>query len=141
MFTVEWTERSVFALNSMYFFYFRGCLQRSSAVVTLTVCFSHTGRQQRSRFPFSQCVQKVLRKKNLSLSAEVKQVRHAAQKHVSRGSGMYSLRELASALISLCHPAQRTRWSPALPPGWREQMNEGQQVLIISSWIILIHKT
>lgn len=109
-------------------FYFRGCLQWSSAA--LTVCFSHTGRQQLSHFPFSQCVQE----KN-DQSAEVKQVRHTAQKHIRRGGGMYSQRGLASALISLCHPAQRTRWSPTLPPGRREKMNEGLRVLIISLWI------
>lgn len=63
--------------------------------------------------------------------AEVTEVRQTAQKHKTRGGGMDSQRVSASAPISPCRPARRTRWSPALPPGIREKMNVGLQVMIM----------
>lgn len=70
------------ALNSMYFFffYFRGCLQRSSAV-TLTICFSHIGRQQLSRFPFRQCV---TAEKNISVRWGQAGETHCTKTHKQR---------------------------------------------------------
>lgn len=49
---------------------------------------------------------------------------------------MDSQRVSASAPISPCRPARRTRWSPTLPPGIREKMIVGLQVMIIFLTVI-----